>query len=207
SPAVFVDGVPDTFGQDLFPGDLERLEPYIEAAINRVPIFGEAGIKNVINGPIAYTPDGSPMIGPAWGLKNYWMSEGHSFGVTAAGGSGWQLAEWIVEGEPGIDMWDADPRRFGPYANKRYTKLKNEETYEHVFIIHYPFEERPAARPAKTAPCYDRQAALGAVWGQRYGWERANWFAPEGMEPKEIYSFRRTNFFEPVRAECEAVRE
>lgn len=207
APAVFVDGVPDSFGQDLFPGDLDRLEPHIEAAIRRVPIFGEAGIKDVINGPIAYTPDGSPLIGPAWNLKNYWLCEGHSFGVTAAGGAGWQLAEWIVEGEPGIDMWDVDPRRFGPYANKRYTKLKNEEAYEHVFIIHYPFEERPAARPAKTSPSYDRQAALGAVWGQRYGWERANWFAPEGMEPKEIYSFRRTNFFEPVRAECEAVRE
>jgi dimethylglycine dehydrogenase len=207
SPAVFVDGVPDTFGQDLFPGDLERLEPYIEAAINRVPIFGEAGIKNVINGPIAYTPDGSPMIGPAWGLKNYWMSEGHSFGVTAAGGSGWQLAEWIVEGEPGIDMWDADPRRFGPYANKRYTKLKNEETYEHVFIIHYPFEERPAARPAKTAPCYDRMKALGAVFGQKFGWERTSWFAPKGKKPVEKLSFRRSNAFEPVRAEVAAVRE
>ncbi len=207
SPAVFVDGVPDSFGQDLFPGDLERLEPYVEAAINRVPIFGEAGIKNVINGPIAYTPDGSPMIGPAWGLKNYWMSEGHSFGVTAAGGSGWQLAEWIVEGEPGIDMWDADPRRFGPYANKRYTKLKNEETYEHVFIIHYPFEERPAARPAKTAPCYDRMKALGAVFGQKFGWERTSWFAPKGKKPVEKLSFRRSNAFEPVRAEVAAVRE
>lgn len=207
APACFVDGVPDTFGQDLFPGDLERLEPYVEAAIRRVPIFGEAGIKNVINGPIAYTPDGSPMIGPAWGLKNYWMSEGHSFGVTAAGGSGWQLAEWITEGEPGIDMWDVDPRRFGPYANKRYTKIKNEEAYEHVFIIHYPFEERPNARPAKTAPCYDRMKALGAVFGQKYGWERTSWFAPKGKKPVEKLSFRRSNAFEPVRAEVQAVRE
>lgn len=207
APAVFVDGVPDTFGQDLFPGDLERLEPHIEAAIRRVPIFGEAGIKNVINGPIAYTPDGSPMIGPAWGLRNYWMSEGHSFGVTAAGGAGWQLAEWIVEGEPGIDMWDVDPRRFGPYANKNYTKIKNEEAYEHVFIIHYPFEERPAARPAKTAPCYDRMKALNAVWGQKFGWERTNWFAPKGKKPVEKLSFRRSNAFEPVRLEVQAVRE
>jgi dimethylglycine dehydrogenase len=207
APACFVDGVPDSFGQDLFPGDLDRLEPYIEAAINRVPIFAEAGIKDVVNGPIAYTPDGSPLIGPAWGLKNFWLCEGHSFGVTAAGGSGWQLAEWITEGEPGIDLWDVDPRRFGPYANKRYTKIKNEEAYEHVFVVHYPFEERPAARPAKTAPCYDRLDEMGAVWGQRFGWERANWFAPKGMEPEEEYSFRRTNFFEPVRAECQAVRE
>ena len=207
APACFVDGVPDSFGQDLFPGDLERLEPHIEAAIARVPIFGEAGIKNVINGPIAYTPDGGPMIGPAWGLGNYWMSEGHSFGVTAAGGAGWQLAEWIVEGEPAIDMWDVDPRRFGPYANKRYTKLKNEEAYAHIFIIHYPFEERPAARPAKTSPCYERMQALNAVFGQKYGWERTSWFAPKGRKPVEKLSFRRSNAFEPVRAECRAVRE
>src|SRR5690606_34817431 len=135
------------------------------------------------------------------------LNEGHSFGITAAGGAGWQLAEWIVEGEPGIDMWDVDPRRFGDYANKNYVKTKNEECYEHVFIIHYPLEERPAARPMKTAPCYDRLKALGAVFGQRFGWERANWFAPKGMEPKDKYSFRRTNFHEPVGEEVKAVRE
>ncbi len=207
APAVFVDGVPDSFGQDLFPGDLERLEPHVEAAMNRVPIFAEAGIKNIINGPISYTPDGSPMVGPAWGLKNFWLSEGHSFGVTAAGGSGWQLAEWIVEGEPGIDMLDVDPRRFGVYANKAYTKAKNEEAYEHVFIIHYPDEERPACRPNKTSPIHDRLDARGAVWGQRYGWERPNWFAPEGVERKDVWSFRRSNYFEHVGNECRTLRE
>ncbi|NNG03977.1 MAG: FAD-dependent oxidoreductase [Inquilinus sp.] len=207
APAVFVDGVPDSFGQDLFPGDLDRLEPHIEAAIARVPVFGEAGIKNVINGPIAYTPDGSPMVGPAWGVPNFWLSEGHSFGVTAAGGSGWQLAEWIVEGEPGIDMLAVDPRRFGAYANKAYTKAKNEEAYENVFVIHYPDEERPAARPAKTSPIHDRLDARGAVWGQRYGWERPNWFAPDGVERKDVWSFRRTNYFDHVGNECRAVRE
>lgn len=207
APAWAVDGVPESFGQELLAPDLERLEPHINAAIARVPIFGKAGIKDCINGPIPYTPDGSPMVGPAWGLKNFWLNEGHSFGITAAGGAGWQLAEWIVEGEPGIDMWDVDPRRFGDYANKRYTKIKNEECYEHVFIIHYPLEERPAARPAKAPPCYLRQKELGAVFGQKFGWERANWFAPEGMEPKDRYSFRRTNYFEPVREEVRAVRE
>jgi dimethylglycine dehydrogenase len=202
-----VDGVPKDFGQELLPADMDRLEPHIEAAINRVPIFGTAGIKDCINGPIPYTPDGSPMVGPAWGLKNYWLNEGHSFGITAAGGSGWQLAEWIVEGEPGIDMMAVDPRRFGAYANKVYTKLKNEEAYEHVFIIHYPDEERPAARPAKTSPCHERLAAQGAVWGQRYGWERPNWFAPKGVEPKDVWSFRRSNYFEHVGNECRLVRE
>ncbi len=207
APAWAVDGVPENFGQELLAPDIERLEPHIEAAIKRVPIFGKAGIKDCINGPIPYTPDGSPLIGPAWGLKNFWLNEGHSFGITAAGGSGWQLAEWIVEGEPGIDMWDVDSRRFGDYATKNYVRIKNEETYEHVFIIHYPLEERPAARPAKAAPCYDRQKALGAVFGQRFGWERANWFAPKGTPAKDKYSFRRTNFHEPVGEEVKAVRE
>jgi len=207
APACFVDGVPESFKQDLFPGDLERLMPHVEAAIRRVPSFESAGIKDIVNGPIPYTPDGGPLVGPAWGLRNFWLSEGHSFGVTAAGGAGKYLAEWIVEGEPSIDLLDVDPRRFGAYANKVYAKTKNEEAYEHVFIIHYPDEERPAARPAKTSPCHERLAARGAVWGQRYGWERPNWFAPEGVEPRDVWSFRRSNYFEHVGNECRLVRE
>ena len=207
APACFVDGVPETFARDLFPGVLERLEPHIEAAINRVPIFGEVGVKDVINGPIAYTPDGSPLIGPAFGLRSFWINEGHSFGITAAGGAGWQLAEWIVEGEPGIDLLDVEPRRFGAYANKEYARVKNEEAYENVFTIHYPDEERPAGRPAKTSPIHHKLDRAGAVWGQRYGWERPNWFAPEGVERKDILSFRRSNYFEHVGNECRRVRE
>ncbi|MGH6960626.1 MAG: GcvT family protein, partial [Dongiaceae bacterium] len=211
APAWAVDGVPDDFGQELLAPDYERLEPHINAAIARVPVFGKAGIKDCINGPIPYTPDGSPLIGPAWGLKNYWLAEGFSFGITAAGGAGNLLAEWMVEGEPALDPWDVDARRFGPYANKRYTKVKNEECYDHVFFVHYPLEERPGARPAKTAPCYGRMKQLGAVFGQKYGWERPNWFAPKGPggknKQKDKYSFRRTNFFEPVREECKAARE
>ena len=207
APAWAVDGVPADFGQELLPPDVDRLEPHIEAAMKRVPIFAGAGIKDCVNGPIPYTPDGNPLIGPAHGLPNFWLAEGFSFGITAAGGAGWQLAGWIVEGEPGIDMLAVDPRRFGAYANKHYTRAKNEEAYAHVFVIHYPDEERPAARPARTSPCHDRLAARGAVWGQRYGWERPNWFAPEGMEPRDRWSFRRSNYFEPVGAECRAVRE
>jgi len=111
APARFADGVPDWFGKSLFEGDLERLLPHVEAAQRRVPSLATCGIKDIVNGPIAYTPDGSPLIGPAWGARNLWLNEGHSFGITAAGGSGWQLAEWIVEGEPGIDMMAVDPRR------------------------------------------------------------------------------------------------
>jgi dimethylglycine dehydrogenase len=207
APACFVDGVPSTFEKDLFPGDLDRLEPHIEAAINRVPIFGEAGVKEVINGPIAYTPDGSPLIGPAWGLKNFWINEGHSFGITAAAGAGWQLAEWIVEGQPTIDMLGVDPRRYGDYASKAYLKTKNEEAYENVFIIHFHDEERPGARPLKTAPCYDRMKALGAVFGQKFGWERPNWFAPQGVPQEDDWSFRRSRYFEHVGNECRNVHE
>jgi dimethylglycine dehydrogenase len=207
APARFADGVPDWFGRSLFPGDLDRLLPHVEAAQRRVPSLENCGIKDIVNGPISYTPDGSPLIGPAWGLPNVWLNEGHSFGITAAGGSGWQLAEWIVEGEPGIDMLAVDPRRYGGYTGKRYTVQKNEETYRNVFTIHFPDEEREDARPAKTSPVYDKIDRMGAVWGQRYGWERANWFAPPGVERKDRWSFRRSNYFEHVGNECRLMRE
>jgi dimethylglycine dehydrogenase len=207
APARFADGVPDWFGRSLFPGDLERLLPHVEAAMRRVPALENCGIKDIVNGPISYTPDGTPLIGPAWGVRNLWLNEGHSFGITAAGGSGWQLAEWIVEGEPGIDMLAVDPRRFGDYTSKRYVVQKNEETYRNVFTIHYPDEEREDGRPAKTSPVYDKIDRLGAVWGQRYGWERANWFAPAGVERRDQWSFRRTNYFEHVGNECRRMRE
>ncbi|MGQ7794032.1 GcvT family protein [Faunimonas sp. B44] len=230
APACYVDGPSADSEYELFQEDLERLMPHIETAIARVPAFGEVGIKKVYNGAIAYTPDGSPIVGPAWGLRNFWLNEGHSFGVTAAGGAGWQLAEWIVEGEPSIDMLGVDPRRFGPYASRGYLKAKNEEAYANVFTPHYPDEERAAGRPLKTAPCYDRMKALGAVFGSVYGWERPNWFAPEGYgidvasiekpdvllnhnhpQPdadgrvKEIWSFRRSNHFEHVGNEVRNV--
>jgi dimethylglycine dehydrogenase len=232
APCCYVDGPADDSEYELFQEDLERLAPHIETAIARVPAFGEVGVKKVYNGAIAYTPDGSPIIGPAWDLKNFWLNEGHSFGVTAAGGAGWQLAEWIVEGEPSIDMMGVDPRRFGPYATRGYLREKNEEAYANVFTVHYPDEERSAARPLRRAPCYDRMRALGAVFGSVYGWERPNWFAPDGHglpeedlakpdvllnenhppvrngeRPKEKWSFRRTNYFEFVGREARHVHE
>ncbi len=230
APCCYVDGPSDASEYELFQEDLDRLAPHIETAITRVPAFGEVGIKKVYNGAIAYTPDGSPIIGPAWGLKNFWLNEGHSFGVTAAGGAGWQLAEWIVDGEPTIDMMGVDPRRFGPYATKGYLKIKNEEAYANVFTPHYPDEERSAARPLKTTPVYHRMKDLGAVFGSVYGWERPGWFAPKdyGLTKeqlnsddtltnhnhapaatdgriKEKWSFRRSNYFEHVGDECKAV--
>jgi dimethylglycine dehydrogenase len=207
APACYVDGPAEDTEYELFQEDLERLEPHIESAINRVPAFGEVGVKQVYNGAICYTPDGSPIIGPAWDLPNFWLNEGHSFGITAAGGAGWQLAEWIVDGTPTIDMMGVDPRRFGDYATKSYLVKKNEEAYANVFTTHYPDEEREAARPLRTFPCYDRLKAHGAVFGSVFGWERANWFAPEGVPQEDDWSFRRSKWFEHVGNEVRNTHE
>ncbi len=207
APCCYVDGPSEDCEYELFPEDLERLEPHIEAAINRVPAFGEVGVKQVYNGAICYTPDGNPIIGPAWDLKNFWLNEGHSFGITAAGGAGWQLAEWIVEGEPTVDMLGVDPRRFGDYCTKSFLQAKNEEAYAHVFVTHFPDEERPAARAVRTAPCYDRLKDLGAVFGQKFGWERANWFAPKGVAQEDDFSFRRSNWWQHAVNEAQNMAE
>jgi dimethylglycine dehydrogenase len=207
APCCYVDGPSKDSEYELFQEDLERLAPHIESAIHRVPIFGEAGIKRVYNGAICYTPDGSPIVGPAWDRKNMYLNDGHSFGVTAAGGAGWQLAEWIVDGEPTVDMLGVEPRRFGDYASKAFLIKKNEEAYANVFTIHYPDEEREAGRPLRQSPCYDRLKSLGAVFGQKFGWERANWFAPEGVEPVDDWSFRRSKWFEHIGNECRNVAE
>ena len=201
APACYVNAPDQNSEYELFQEDLERISDHIESAIKRVPIFGELGVKKVYNGAIAYTPDGSPIIGPAWDLKNFWLNEGHSFGVTAAGGAGWQLAEWIVDGNPTIDMLGVDPRRFGSYATKNYLIEKNEEAYANVFTIHYPDEERSAGRPLRTAPCYERLKKMGAVFGASFGWERANWFAPEGIEQVDDWSFRRSSYHKHVGSE------
>ncbi len=207
APACYLDGPDAQSEYELFNDDLDRLTPHIESAIRRVPAFAELGIKQVYNGAIAYTPDGSPIVGPAWDKRNFWLNEGHSFGITAAAGAGWQLAEWIVEGEPSIDMLGVDPRRFGDYATGAYLKAKNEEAYANVFTVHYPDEERPAGRPLRTAPCYGRMRDLGAVFGQKFGWERPNWFAPEGVPREDHWSFRRSRWFEAVGDECRNVRD
>ena len=207
APACYVNAPDQNSEYELFQEDLERISGHIESAIKRVPIFGELGVKRVYNGAIAYTPDGSPIIGPAWDLKNFWINEGHSFGVTAAGGAGWQLAEWIVNGNPTIDMLGVDPRRFGSYATKNYLIEKNEEAYANVFTIHYPDEERSAGRPLRTAPCYERLKKMGAVFGASFGWERANWFAPEGVEQVDDWSFRRSSYHEHVGSEIKNLSE
>jgi len=209
APAWAVHGVPEAFRAELLPPDLDRLEWHVEEAFFRMPCFAKGGVKTVYNGPICYTPDGNPILGPAPGLENFYFAEGFSFGITAAGGAGKYLTQIMTEGEAEIDMLAVDPRRFGPYATRPYAVRKNEEAYAHVFVPHFPDEERPACRPLRTPPSYDRQRAQGAVFGQRFGWERANFFGPKPSEDpsfKEQWSFRRGNWWPYVKAEAEAIR-
>ncbi|KUF12624.1 GcvT family protein [Pseudoponticoccus marisrubri] len=210
APARFQYGVPDSFRADLFPLDLDRIEEEYMSMIHRIPSSETAGLKDDYNGPICYTPDGNPLLGPAPGLRNMWLAEGFSFGITAAGGAGHYLAQMMVEGEAEIDMASLDPRRYGSWMTTEYAVRKNEEAYEHVYILHHPDEERPAARPLRTAPAYDRQKALGAQFGQVNGWERPNYYgpvdAPESFD-HDARSFRRGGWWQYAVEEAKAIRE
>jgi dimethylglycine dehydrogenase len=203
--------VPESFRADLFPLDLERIEAEYMAMIHRIPSSEQVGLKDDFNGPICYTPDGNPLVGPAPGLRNMWLAEGFSFGITAAGGTGHYLAQMMVEGEAEIDMASLDPKRFGSdWMTTEYAARKNEECYAHVFILHHPDEEREACRPLRTAPVYDRQKALGAQFGQVNGWERPIYYGPVGAAEDfdhEARSFRRGGWWEYAVAEARAVRE
>jgi len=194
------------FHGKLLPPDLEQIEAPLAAAAERIPAFADAGIKSVINGPDGYTPDGRCLMGPVPGLRNFHVLAGFSiFGIVFAGGAGKYAAEWIVDGQPSDNMWELDVRRFGGYAtSKPYLVARACEVYEREYAIHYPEEELPAGRPLKTDPLYDRLAARGAVFGERFGWERALWFSKNGE--RDEYSFRRGNWFDTVGEECRAVR-
>jgi dimethylglycine dehydrogenase len=210
APARFEHGVPDAFRADLFPLDLERIEEEYMSFIHRIPSSEQVGLKDDFNGPICYTPDGNPLVGPAPGLRNMWLAEGFSFGITAAGGTGYYLAQMMVEGEAEIDMASLDPKRYGSWMTTEYAARKNEECYAHVFILHHPDEEREAARPLRTAPAYDRQKARGAQFGQVNGWERPIYFgpldAPEGFD-HDTRSFRRGGWWQYAVDEAKAIRE
>lgn len=210
APARFLHEVPESFRADLFPLDLERIEGEYMSFIHRIPTSESVGLKDDFNGPICYTPDGNPLVGPAPGLRNMWLAEGFSFGITAAGGTGHYLAQMMVAGEAEIDMASLDPKRFGGWMTTEYAARKNEECYDHVFILHHPDEERPACRPLRTAPAYDRQKAAGAQFGQVNGWERPNYYGPkdadEGFD-HDGRSFRRGTWWPHAVAEATAIRE
>ena len=211
APACFEFGVPDSFRADLFPLDLERIEEQYMAMIHRVPSCEESGLKDDFNGPICYTPDGNPLVGPAPGLRNMWLAEGFSFGITAAGGTGYYLAQMMVEGEAEIDMASLDPKRYSQnWMTTEFAARKNEECYDHVYILHHPDEERSACRPLRTAPAYDRQKARGAQFGFVNGWERPNYYgpldAPENFD-HDSRSFRRGAWWQYAVEEAKAIRE
>jgi len=210
APARFLYDVPESFRADLFQLDLERIEEEYMSMIHRIPTSETAGLKDDFNGPICYTPDGNPLVGPAPGLRNMWLAEGFSFGITAAGGTGHYLAQLITQGEAEIDMASLDPKRYGGWMTTEYAARKNEECYEHVFILHHPDEEREACRPLRTAPAYDRQIALGAQMGQVNGWERPNYYGPVDAPADFDHnsrSFRRGAWWQYAVAEAKAVRE
>jgi len=211
APACFEYGVPDSFRADLFPLDLERIEEQYMAMIHRVPSCEDSGLKDDFNGPICYTPDGNPLVGPAPGLRNMWLAEGFSFGITAAGGTGYYLAQLMVDGEAEIDMASLDPKRYSQnWMTTEFAARKNEECYDHVYILHHPDEERPACRPLRTVPAYDRQKARGAQFGFVNGWERPNYFgpldAPENFD-HDARSFRRGGWWQHAVEEARAIRE
>ena len=204
------DPFPDDFSFQLFPDDLDRLEWYIADAMARVPLLEKAGLTKVINGPIPYTPDGNPLIGPMPGVPNAYEACVFTFGICQAGGAGKVLAEWVTEGETEWDMWSCDPRRFGAYADQDYCVAKGKEVYGHEYAIHFPHHSWPAARERKVSAVHDRIQAMGAVFGVSNGWERANWFARPGDDTSEEGTqtyLREGPWFGAVREECLAVRD
>lgn len=195
------------FGHELLQPDLDRISERLETAFERMPALARAGIKDRINGPFTFGPDGNPLIGPVPGLRNYWVAVGVMAGFCQGGGVGLCMAQWMVEGEPDIDVWAMDVARFGEFATRDWGSLKSAENYSRRFILTYPNEELPVGRPHKTTALYDVFKNRGAVFGQAFGLENVLWFAPPGTEPLETPTFRRSNAFEHVAEEIRCVRE
>lgn len=205
---MWLDGIPKDFSFQLWNDDLDRLESYIEAAIHRVPVLGTVGVRKVVNGPIPYSPDGNPYIGPEHGLRNFFHCNTFSFGISQAGGAGKALAEWVVEGGPEWDLWSLDRRRFTAYADQAFTAAKAVEVYQNEYAPSFPYEERPAGRPVRRSPLYQRLKDKGARFGMRGGWERAVYFDLDGSIREPTLSFRRQrNWMGLVGQEVAAVRE
>ncbi|NIA67437.1 FAD-dependent oxidoreductase [Pelagibius litoralis] len=198
---------PWNFGHELLQPDLDRISDNLAVAFDHFPALESAGIKQVINGPFTFAPDGNPLVGPVRGLKNFWVACGVMAGFSQGGGVGLALTSWMTDGDPGLDIFAMDVARYGDFATMAYTNAKVRENYGRRFKITFPNEELPAARPLRTTPVYERLKAENAVFGAGYGLESALWFAPEGAEPVEEPSYRRSNAFAPVKAECKAVRE
>ena len=196
---------PWDFGHELLQPDIDRIAPSLEVGFRHFPAFERAGIKQIINGPFTFAPDGNPLVGPIRGLPGFWSACGVMAGFSQGGGVGLALSNWMRDGDPGFDVWAMDVARYGDWTSMSYTNAKVQENYSRRFSIRFPNEELPAGRPLKTTPIYDRLSALGAQWGDSWGLEVPLWFAPEGVS--DVFSWRRSADFEHVKAEVAAVRE
>jgi len=204
------DPMPEDFSFQLYPDDLDRLEWYIEDALARVPLLGEAGVSKVINGPIPYAPDGLPLIGPMPGVPNAFEACVFTFGIAQGGGAGKVLSEWIIEGETEWDMWSCDPRRYTDYTDHDYCVAKGMEIYGHEYAMHFPWHEWPAGRNKKLSPAHDQITKKGGQMGAYNGWERANWFAhtTDDITEKATQTWKRSGPWEQrIKEECYAVRD
>jgi dimethylglycine dehydrogenase len=198
-------GPPWESENELFAPEYEPIMPWLERVMERMPIITDAGVMRVVNGPSPRSPDGNPYLGPAAGLRNFWLCCGASIGIAQGAGGGKFMAQLMVHGDAEINMLKVDPRRFGPYADKTYSSARSFQDYKYMYVLHLPGEERPAGRPARTSPLFEKLAAKGCVHTEVFGWERPKWFSLDGRQ--EEYGFRRNNIFDVVAAECQAVRE
>jgi len=198
---------PWDFAQSLLPNDLERIAPSLEVGFEHFPALGEVGIRKVVNGPFTFAPDGNPLVGPVRGLRNFWVACGVMAGFSQGGGVGLALSRWMVEGDPGADVWAMDVARYGDWATLAYTNAKVRENYSRRFRIRFPNEELAAARPLRTTPVYEPLKAAHGVFGDYCGLEHPLWFAPTAAEAHEEITFHRSNAHPHVAAECRAVRE
>ena len=204
-----LDGIPEDFSFDQLPEDFDHFEPILEHAMHRVPLLADAGIRTFFNGPESFTPDTRYLLGEAPELRNFYLACGfNSIGIQSAGGAGKVMAEWIVEGHPPMDLWDVDIRRLEPFqASRAYLADRARESLGKLYAMHWPYLQNETARGLRRSPLHERLAARGACYGEVAGWERANWFAPEGVEPRYEYSYGRQNWFGYAAAEHRAVRE
>ncbi|MSP88667.1 MAG: FAD-dependent oxidoreductase [Alphaproteobacteria bacterium] len=204
-----LDGIPAGFGRELFPGNMERFEQILLPAAERLPILGEVGIRTLINGPIPVSADGEPILGLAPQFDNFYLACGFTSGIAASGGAGRALAEWIVAGEPSMDLWAFDARRFGPHhGGQRYLAERMVESYYHYYTVHWPVQEHDAGRGGRRSPLYPTLKDRGCSFGSKFGWERPNWFARDGASPVDVPAFEdKPGWFDAVGAEHRAIRE
>ncbi len=204
-----LDGIPDGFHFTLLNSNWDHFEPMMERLLGRIPALQTAGIKQLINGPESFTPDGNFILGEAPEVRNFYVGAGfNAFGIASAGGAGRALAEWIAAGEPPMDLWPVDIRRFGSiHRDRQWVLTRTLEAYGKHYAMAWPHEEHESGRPVRISPLYQRLKDQGACFGSKLGWERPNWFAPKGMEPRDVYSYGRQNWFDAVGEEHRAVRE